>query len=385
MIDKLTYNIQQGDSKSLIDNIESYIPYGDKVHCVVTSPPYFNQKKYGNNDESEIGREKTVDDFVNNLVDLFNRVPLHPRGSVWVNIWDKRDKNGALSLSCEKFVLAMQESGWHMVDKVIWAKAAYFDDGTSVGSPQPEPAYGRLNSNCFEYLYRFVRDVKEAWADTCAVRVPRKGGDNEPYLPEELMSITTSTDGRNLGNVWQTKSGQTNKKHYATYPESLISRPIAMTCPMFLDQSTGEMSERLVEFVEYDEKPKPKKLKYKELDIFGDDSEEEKPRGRVFGKYTGTKTKEEFELNGRCDVGKTYVPRKPETVGWTLDNEKCHPGIVFDPFCGSGTTAAVALKLGRSFVGFDLYENYCDMTRVRCEEVLKNLRDKNINPIKDAR
>lgn len=40
-------------------------------------------------------------------------------------------------------------------------------------------------------------------------------------------------------------------------------------------------------------------------------------------------------------------------------------GIVLDPFIGSGTTAVVAKRLGRSFVGVDLSEEYCEMARKR--------------------
>jgi DNA modification methylase len=34
------------------------------------------------------------------------------------------------------------------------------------------------------------------------------------------------------------------------------------------------------------------------------------------------------------------------------------PATVLDPFCGSGTTGAVAVRLGRSFIGIDLSEKY---------------------------
>lgn len=33
-------------------------------------------------------------------------------------------------------------------------------------------------------------------------------------------------------------------------------------------------------------------------------------------------------------------------------------GVVLDPFMGSGTTAEVALKLQRNFIGFEINENY---------------------------
>ena len=35
------------------------------------------------------------------------------------------------------------------------------------------------------------------------------------------------------------------------------------------------------------------------------------------------------------------------------------PGIVFDPFMGSGTTGKAALKLGHSFLGFELNQETC--------------------------
>ncbi|MEM7333461.1 MAG: site-specific DNA-methyltransferase [Chloroflexota bacterium] len=41
--------------------------------------------------------------------------------------------------------------------------------------------------------------------------------------------------------------------------------------------------------------------------------------------------------------------------------------IVLDPFLGSGTTAAVAQKLGRKVVGFELKEAYCNIAARRVE------------------
>lgn len=40
-------------------------------------------------------------------------------------------------------------------------------------------------------------------------------------------------------------------------------------------------------------------------------------------------------------------------------------GTVIDPFMGSGTTLAVAKRLGRNSIGIDLNSNYCDMARRR--------------------
>ena len=35
---------------------------------------------------------------------------------------------------------------------------------------------------------------------------------------------------------------------------------------------------------------------------------------------------------------------------------------VLDPFCGSGTTGAVALKHGRRYIGIDLNSEYLDLS-----------------------
>ena len=44
-------------------------------------------------------------------------------------------------------------------------------------------------------------------------------------------------------------------------------------------------------------------------------------------------------------------------------------GIVFDPFCGSGTTAAVAKRLGRQYITIDIRESQIDLARRRLADM----------------
>lgn len=39
--------------------------------------------------------------------------------------------------------------------------------------------------------------------------------------------------------------------------------------------------------------------------------------------------------------------------------------VILDPFCGSGTTCLAANRSGRSYVGYDIVAEYCDLARAR--------------------
>ncbi len=43
--------------------------------------------------------------------------------------------------------------------------------------------------------------------------------------------------------------------------------------------------------------------------------------------------------------------------------------IVFDPFMGISTTAVVAKRLGRNYIGFELDKNYAEITRNKLQTI----------------
>jgi hypothetical protein len=56
----------------------------------------------------------------------------------------------------------------------------------------------------------------------------------------------------------------------------------------------------------------------------------------------------------------------PEKLAEFFVRSFCPPGgLVIDPFCGSGTTGAVAVRLGRRFLGCDLRRSQADLSRRR--------------------
>lgn len=60
----------------------------------------------------------------------------------------------------------------------------------------------------------------------------------------------------------------------------------------------------------------------------------------------------------------------PESLAEFVIKSFCPPdGIVLDPFCGSGTTLAVAERLGRRWIGLDIRASQIDLTGRRLAEV----------------
>lgn len=351
------YEIICGDAREVVRSLP-------QVHCVVTSPPYWGKRVYGDNSE-EVGREADVEEYLVTLVGILADIPLHPRGSMWINLGDKRDRrsHGLMGIP-HRFVTAMSDAGFVLADEVIWAKGVVGIDGNTAGGFMTEPAPGRLNGNGFEPLLRFVRSrrVSDAWSDTCAVSIPRQHVADVRYLPEELMSSHTSIEGRNAPNVWLVPMGQTREKHLAVYPLALIERCVAGYCPVWANPD-GSLPERMVERVEYDEQRGTDRYTCRRPDPTVENETQMRERSQ------------------RNDLGRTYVARKPVTTGWSYFDPDGSPGLVLDPFCGTGTTGEAALRLGRSFIGIDLYQEYCGIARGRCEGTVRWLRAQGLQPL----
>lgn len=76
------------------ETMKRWIEEGVKVQTCITSPPYFGLRDYGH--EGQIGLESEVGDYVRNLVDVFALVRdlLHEDGTLWLNLGDSYSGSG---------------------------------------------------------------------------------------------------------------------------------------------------------------------------------------------------------------------------------------------------------------------------------------------------
>ena len=66
--------------------------------------------------------------------------------------------------------------------------------------------------------------------------------------------------------------------------------------------------------------------------------------------------------NSRTDHPATFPNKLAEDhiLSWSNEND-----IILDPFCGSGTTALMAEKLNRKWIGIEISKEYCEIIKKR--------------------
>ncbi len=76
--------------------------------------------------------------------------------------------------------------------------------------------------------------------------------------------------------------------------------------------------------------------------------------------------KERIKINGE----KAHSTQKPEALLYRVILSSSNPGdVVLDPFFGSGTTGAVAKKLGRHWIGIELDPTYIEVAQARIDAI----------------
>lgn len=313
--------VLEGDALAVLRTLAA-----ESVECVVTSPPYFRARIYGQHDQ-ELGAEGHVDEWVEGLRAVSSEIArvLVPWGSYWLNVGDLYSRKAALGappksllLGPERLVRGLLANGWIVRNRVAWIKNA----------PLPSPVADRL-TNTWEPLYHLVR-TRNYFYDLDAIREPLKttsrprsvrpqdrglGQLAAPRIGLARLAAEGRSGhplGRNPGDSWVLPTGRSVGGHVATFPEALVCRPILATAPEHVCTACGRPWRRSTRRVQY--------------------------------------------LEGR--------PMSRPLVPCPCDGPT-RPGLVLDPFAGSGTTLKVARDLGRDALGIELYPSFADLARQR--------------------
>lgn len=131
------------------------------VQAIITSPPYYKMKDYGNGEE-ELGHEEETELYLINMMGIFKECyrVLRDDGSLFVNINDCV-LGGQYQAVPHYFVIKMLEIGWILNDELLWIKnnPTYTRGKRSVRSH--EPIFHFVKSPEFYYNDSWLKDLTD--------------------------------------------------------------------------------------------------------------------------------------------------------------------------------------------------------------------------------
>jgi hypothetical protein len=383
-----------GDVRALLAEMPA-----ESVDLIVTSWPYLEQRDYLAPDDPmkalEIGHEGTPAEYIRTLLGItaeFRRV-LAPHGSIATELGDKfSDSGGAggdygpngLRAGQPKFRKAGGE-GWPlerslaMIPELYRVALAYgIHPLTGEVSPagrwrvrnvvvhgRPNPPVGALGDKYRPACsYWAVACINRRWFDLDAVRTPASGYERPngaarataPGQRAKACLDTTNEAGAPPLDWFENECDQFERDlwtiptfgykgaHYATFAPELVRRFIVSMCPARVCRECGKPSTRITA-----------------------------PSERYATRLAMHKWASGGATNGAAKPASTVgwedgspVSAEHRTLGWTdCGHGAWRPGVVLDPFGGTGTTGMVAAGNGRDALLFDLDGRNLDLARER--------------------
>ncbi|AZQ04220.1 DNA-methyltransferase [Leptospira mayottensis] len=304
----MNFEILQGDSSKILQEL-TYVPgYRNKIDSLVTSVPYFQKRDYLEKlhpeKNQEIGCENSITHYLKNLEKVFKEAKklLKINATVFVNIGETFKGGKALKIPSQ-FIDMMEGIGYYYIQEIIWAKSITTKNG-NIGSCKPESVNRRF-TNSHEYVLFFVLDLKKFYLNLKNVSVPLAVNGIDPKTKLEQILVKNS---KSLKNYEVTKAEN----------PTLIQKRILRN------------------------KIKDNEFTAKRRSVWQIPTPNSKTRHTAVGPI------ELFEI---C------------ILAGTKKN-----GTVLDPFTGEGTVGKASLKLERDFLGIDLDERSCIEAKNNLEE-----------------
>ena len=291
----------------------------NSIKCVITSPPYYKARNYGNTDQ--IGLEETPEKYVESLVNVFEelKTKITSDGNLFVNLGDKYDKNKSLMLIPTLFAIQMIENGWILRNKIIWYKPNH----------QPSPVKDRL-TNTYEEIFHFTKQRKYYY-DLDSIRVPiehdeKEGEKAHKRFKERIEQSDLSEEQKSLAM----------EELIRLHKENRINKDARLKLKgshKTLFGGDSNLSGRA-----------------KELETKGFYFHCNNPKGKNLGDLLSVNIKSHKGIHEAIFPEELVVPLIKVGSG--------EGDIVLDPFAGTGTTCRVAEDLGRVGLGVELNSEY---------------------------
>jgi DNA modification methylase len=335
-------HIYQGDALEVL----STLPH-KSINCCVTSPPYWGLRDYGV--DGQLGLEKTPDEYVEKLVEIFREVKrvLRDDGTLWLNLGDSYAGSGKASgqkpehKNCGKIkqkrgydvpsatpsktiglkpkdligipwmvAFALRAGGWYLRQDIIWHKP----------NPMPESVTDRCTKS-HEYIFlmskssKYYYDQESIKTNISDITIKRLMQDTR--WQNGFNRVPGKTNG-NMKAVGELRKGY---DHRGTGDKKLASH-------------SGNYAA--------------------DGSIIGD--------GMTNKKSVWTVTTKPFSEAH-------FATFPPELIVDCIKAGCPKDGIVLDPFAGSNTTGYVARKYFRNYVSIELNAEYIKIANRRMKKL----------------
>jgi len=324
---ELKNEIVIGDSFQILKRLPD-----DAFDLIITSPPYFQQRDYGNGNLG-IGNEQNEGEYLKNLLDIFRECVrvVKKTGSIVFNVGDKY-LNGNLSLLPFKFAIQAAElENVFLINQLTWAKL----------NPTPRQEKRKL-IQATEPFFIFAKS-KDYYFDLESylnhLDVINKNGKTKPSdkLGNKYLELIENSD--------LTESEKENAR-----------------------KALGETIESIKrgEIVGFRMKIKGvHKLAYGGQE--GGRNNQIKNNGFTIIKILGNRMKKDI-IESPVEITKdnkhpaVYPSYIVQELIKLLSREN---DFVLDPFCGSGTTCIAAKTLNRNYLGIEINPEYVALANER--------------------
>jgi len=253
-----------------------------------------------------------------------------------------------------RFAIEMTNRGWILRNELIWHKP----------SCMPASVTDRFTVD-FEKLFFFTKNKKyyfkqqfEPITESSRKRAEygwdgthAPGRSCNPEKGVKMGERWANPKGRNKRTVWSINTASFKGAHFAVYPPELIESPIDAGCPLYVCTKCEKPREVILESL-----PNPKGISGRagKPMVSKDGVVDNNDGTRLESGHNPTQfTNSKFVGYTDCGCGEDFVP-----------------GVVLDPFFGSGTTAEVAMKQDKNWVGIELNDDYTKISDKRLKPTM---------------